>query len=41
MFLSQFHLEENGYQNHDQWKEDWHKKRHNRIFLIITDLGIM
>jgi IS605 OrfB family transposase len=34
MFMSQFHLEENGYQNHAQWKEDWYKKRHNRIFYI-------
>ncbi|MBF0226443.1 MAG: hypothetical protein HQK76_13390 [Desulfobacterales bacterium] len=34
LFLKQFNLEENDYQCHEKWKEQWHKKRHNRIFYI-------
>jgi len=34
LFLSQFHPEENGFQNHDEWLEEWREKRHNRIFYI-------
>ncbi|WP_368239114.1 IS200/IS605 family accessory protein TnpB-related protein [Candidatus Uabimicrobium amorphum] len=34
LFKKQFHLEENGYENHQQWLEEFRTKRVNRIFFI-------
>ena len=34
LFSSQFHKEENGYKNHDQWKKAWQEKRNSQFFLI-------
>jgi IS605 OrfB family transposase len=34
LFHKQFHLEENEYQNHDQWKQDWLESR-SAQFLVI------
>lgn len=34
LFLAQYHLEENGYQLHEQWLKEWQEKRNNRIFYL-------
>lgn len=34
LFLAQYHLEENGFQNHAEWKEAWRKARTSSFFLI-------
>ena len=39
-FYSQFDLENNGYQTHDQWREDWHQARTNEIFFLGSKDGL-
>ena len=34
LFNAQYHLEENGYRNHQEWLKDWHKKRGGRFYCI-------
>ncbi len=34
LFNAQYHLEENGYSNHEQWLVDWKKKRGGRFYCI-------
>ncbi|XEY26442.1 IS200/IS605 family accessory protein TnpB-related protein [Candidatus Uabimicrobium helgolandensis] len=34
LFKKQFHLEENSYENHQEWREAFRKQRNNRIFFI-------
>src|SRR5579871_5987883 len=34
LFRSQFDLEANGYQTHEQWREDWNQARANEIFFL-------
>lgn len=34
LFLAQYHLEENEFKDHDQWKETWRKARTRSFFLI-------
>lgn len=34
LFNAQYHLEENGYENHAQWLTDWRKKRSGRFYCI-------
>ena len=34
LFHAQFHLEENNYTSHAQWKEDWQKVRGSEIFIL-------
>ena len=34
MFRAQFHLEEAGYNNFDEWKEEWKQCRNNNFFLL-------
>jgi IS605 OrfB family transposase len=34
LFNAQYHLKENGYNSHEEWKEDWVKKRGGRFFGI-------
>jgi IS605 OrfB family transposase len=34
LFQKQFHLEENGYQDHEEWKKDWKTQRDSHFFLI-------
>lgn len=34
LFRAQFHLEENGYLSHEEWKEDWDKKRNDSFFTL-------
>jgi IS605 OrfB family transposase len=34
LFQKQFYLKENGYQTHEQWREDWKKARNSSFFLI-------
>ena len=34
LFNAQYHLEENGYTNHDEWLVDWKKKRGGRFFCV-------
>jgi len=34
LFAAQFHLEENGYTSHEEWKEEWIQERSNEIFLV-------
>ena len=34
LFRAQFYLEENGYNSHAEWKDDWHSSRDNQIFLL-------
>jgi IS605 OrfB family transposase len=34
LFQAQFHLEANGYKNHDHWLSDWKQTRNNHFFLI-------
>ena len=34
LFNAQYHLQENGYSNHEQWLIDWQKKRGGRFFCI-------
>ena len=33
-FRAQFHLEENGFHSHCEWKEEWQKFRNSQIFLL-------
>lgn len=33
-FKKQYHLEENNYSSHDDWKEDWDKKRNSSMFWV-------
>ena len=34
LFYQQFHLEENGFGNHAEWKKEWEKARNSHFFLI-------
>lgn len=34
LFLAQYHLEENGYQSHAEWLQEWRRGRSNRIFYL-------
>jgi len=34
LFHAQFHLEENGYASHEEWKEAWMKTRRSEIFIL-------
>jgi IS605 OrfB family transposase len=34
LFNAQFHLEENGYKNHQEWLKDWQAKRSGRFYCI-------
>jgi IS605 OrfB family transposase len=34
LFHKQFHLEENNYKNHDQWKKDWLEARSSQFLVI-------
>ena len=34
LFNAQYHLEENGYANHEEWLEDWHKKRGGNFYSV-------
>jgi len=34
LFHAQFHLEENGYASHEEWKEDWIKARNSEFFSL-------
>jgi hypothetical protein len=34
LFNAQYHLEENGYKNHNEWLKDWRKKRGGRFYCI-------
>jgi IS605 OrfB family transposase len=34
LFKAQYNLEANGYESHQQWLQDWRRKRNNRIFYI-------
>lgn len=34
LFNAQFHLEENGYASHEEWKEEWEAKRNSEFFCI-------
>jgi hypothetical protein len=34
LFQQQFHLQENGYQNHEEWLAKWQFARNNSFFLI-------
>jgi hypothetical protein len=34
LFNSQYHLKENGYSSHKEWKNDWAKKRGGRFYCI-------
>ena len=34
MFQKQYHLEENQYQSHKQWKKDYEKARDSGIFYL-------
>ncbi len=34
LFRAQFHLEENGFHSHEDWKEKWQESRNNEIFLL-------
>ncbi|WP_041237692.1 IS200/IS605 family accessory protein TnpB-related protein [Gloeothece citriformis] len=34
LFNAQYHLEENGYSSHDEWLEDWRKKRGGNFYSV-------
>lgn len=34
LFRAQYHLEENGYQDHDEWFNDWREARQSQFFLV-------
>ena len=34
LFKAQFNLEENGYANHNKWKQDWVNKRNRNFFIV-------
>ena len=34
LFLAQYHLEENGYSNHDEWLHDWRKARTSNFMMV-------
>lgn len=34
LFKKQFHLKENGYKSHAEWKKDWTSQRNSQFFLI-------
>ncbi|MDJ0743837.1 MAG: hypothetical protein QNJ32_10800 [Xenococcaceae cyanobacterium MO_167.B27] len=34
LFNAQYHLEENGYTNHEEWLADWKKKRSGRFYCV-------
>ena len=34
LFNAQYHNEENGYTNHEEWLEDWRKKRAGRFYCV-------
>lgn len=34
LFNQQFHLEENGFQFHEEWKEEWKEARNSHFFII-------
>jgi hypothetical protein len=34
LFNAQHHLEANGYSSHEQWLEDWRKKRSGRFYCV-------
>jgi IS605 OrfB family transposase len=34
LFRSQFFLEKNGYQSHDEWKKEWHSARNSEFFVL-------
>ena len=34
LFRKQFHLEENGYDSHKEWKQDWANARSNQFYVI-------
>ncbi len=34
LFNAQYHLAENGYANHDEWLQDWRKKRGGRFYCV-------
>jgi len=34
LFLAQYHLEENGYSNHDEWLTDWRKARTSNFMMV-------
>lgn len=33
-FSAQFHLKENGYRSHEEWKDEWQSSRNSQIFLL-------
>lgn len=34
LFYQQFHLEENGFESHEEWKKEWEKARNSSFFLV-------
>lgn len=34
LFNAQFHLSENGYDSHEQWKSDWQVSRNNQFYVL-------
>jgi IS605 OrfB family transposase len=34
LFHAQYHLAENGYENHDEWKRNWQSSRNREFFLL-------
>ncbi|MBX5479688.1 MAG: transposase [Pyrinomonas methylaliphatogenes] len=34
LFRRQFHLEDNGYRDHEQWLEEWRRARANQFFVV-------
>lgn len=34
LFHSQFHMQENGFENFDEWKKKWHKTRNSSFFAV-------
>lgn len=34
LFNAQYHLSENGYSSHEQWREDWEKKRGGNFYSV-------
>jgi hypothetical protein len=34
LFRAQFHLEENGFQSHEEWKQAWSEARSRQFFII-------
>lgn len=34
LFLAQYHLEENGYSNHEEWRAEWRKARTSNLMMV-------